>query len=107
MTLLISETYINKTENHCIGGTPEPYEPVHSDDINKLFRHLSRHYGRCTGKVYIDDRGGKTSAIGWVFTKRMSYEDDPKQTYLQETWVTLHDAPPTRTIKHHYHTIIF
>jgi hypothetical protein len=60
-----------------------------------------REYGRCQSTVYIDTEDG-AKAIGWVFVKRMPYSDAPNESYLQETWVTVHEAPPTRTVEYHY-----
>lgn len=99
--MLIQETWINQTEN-CINGESGLYETF-TDDVGKLYRHCLKEYGRCTGKVYIDTDAG-TKAIGWIFLKRQKYEDC-NETYLLETWVTLHDSEPERTIKHHYHFI--
>jgi hypothetical protein len=65
-----------------------------------LFRAMRREHGRCTGHVHVD-RDGRTLTIGWVFLKRRRYEDSP-DTYLAETWVTVHEREPTRTIEHHY-----
>lgn len=51
--VMISETFINHSKGYCIGDT-DPYEPYHSDNIGKLFRVLSREYGRCISSVYLD-----------------------------------------------------
>ena len=76
------------------------YEP-YTDNIKRLFTSYMREYGRCVSKVYIDTPEG-TKAIGWVFQKRTKYADCNK-TYLQETWVTLHENEPTKTVDYHYH----
>lgn len=75
------------------------YETYHKT-ISSLFRTCQKEYGRCEVSLYIDTPQG-TKRIGWVFLKRAKY-DDSHQTYLQETWVTLHDKPPTKTIEYHY-----
>ena len=72
-------------------------------DPGKLYRFLQCEYGRCTGAVY-HDIDGQSIKIGWVFEKRRKY-DDCNETYLAETWVTLHDAPPTKTTQYHYHAM--
>jgi len=54
----------------------------------QVFRFGQREYGRCTSKVYIDDRKGESHQIGWVFEKRQRYEDSDG-TYTLETWLTL------------------
>ena len=95
----IQETFINASENAQYGET-DVYE-TWTDDKGKLYKDLRSQYGKCTGKVYIDDQDGNAKAIGYVFQKRQAY-DRSKETYLQETWVTLHDAPPTKTVTYHY-----
>ena len=96
--LYVSETFINRTEGHRFSES-EPCETF-TDSPGELFRSMREEYGRCIGKVYID-KG--TRAIGWVFEKRMAYEDDSRTTYLREVWVTVHDAEPTRSVEYHYH----
>ncbi len=76
------------------------YEP-YTNNIGDLFLSLQREYGRCTSKVYIDTSEG-VKAIGWTFQKRQKYTDCNK-TYLQETWITLHEEKPTVKTAHHYH----
>ena len=72
-----------------------------TDSVGELYRAMRREYGRCEGRVY-RDTADSTKAIGWVFVKRMQYEDSP-DTYLRRVWVTLHDAPATRTVEYHFH----
>ena len=98
--MLISETYINATEGFQYGSA-DPYEPF-TDDIGELFRALSREYGRCTSKVYINGPDGNAQAIGWVFQKRIQYEDCTK-TYLAERWIVLHESHPDMHTEFHYH----
>lgn len=113
--LYISETFINQTEGYRFGesGVYETY--FEDDEIGKLFRSLQQEYGRCTSKVYIDTDEG-TKQIGWVFEKRMEYEDSRPRyddygrrqkpdTYIREVWVTVHEAPPTKTTEYHYHDL--
>jgi hypothetical protein len=100
MNLWISETYINVDTATRFGDSGGPYETF-TDDVGKLYRSLVSEYGRCVGKVRIDPDG---RAIGWVFRKRMKYEDT-RDTYIREVWVTLHDEPDTVKVDrtHHYH----
>ena len=87
-------------EKHYRCGDSGLYEP-YTDNIKQLFYSYMREYGRCVSKVYIDtDQGVK--AVGWVFQKRMKYTDC-NDTYLQETWVTLHESKPTIVQTDHYH----
>lgn len=109
--LWIEETYINQTKGYQFGSTGV-YE-TWTDDKGKLFRSLQKEYGRCVSRVYRDTDEG-TKSIGWVFEKRMEYDDGPypryddygnrvkPDTYVREVWVTLHQAPPTKTIEYHY-----
>lgn len=102
--MYISETFVNETKGYRFGETG-PFE-AWTDDKGKLFRSLRQEYGRCTGRVYVDT-DGKTKPVGWVFEKRMKYEDargnDREQDYYtRSVWVTLHTALPTRTTKYHY-----
>lgn len=84
MSLYIRESYVNASE-HCRIGDSGVYE-TSFDTTGELYRHCLQEFGRCTGKVYIDRHDGKgRRQIGWVFVKRV-------QTYLQETWVTVHTA---------------
>lgn len=95
MTLFAQENWINITEN-CGQGDSDVYE-TGCETRPELYRAMQQQYGRCIGKVYID--AGKP--VGWIFHKRQKY-DDCNKTYLQETWVTVHSGPPTKTIKYHY-----
>jgi hypothetical protein len=81
-------------------GSSDVYESCH-DKPGELFRDLQKQYGRCTSRVYVGD--GKP--IGWVFQKKVPYTDrwsKPGEVYDQETWVTVHSGPPTKTVEYHY-----
>lgn len=54
-------------------------------DDNDLYRRLQREYGRCESKIYVDTARGAREC-GWVFVKRVPYDDAPG-TYLREVWV--------------------
>ena len=82
-----SEDYVD-AEKHLLLGNSEPYE-TYCETPGELFRASRKEYGRCTSRIYIDTSEGMKS-VGWVFLKRQAYEDSPKETYLQETWVTLY-----------------
>jgi hypothetical protein len=103
------ETFVNETKGHQFGES-DWYEPF-TDDVGRLFRSLQKEYGRCVSRVYVDPAGGgKPKAIGWVFEKRMEYEDyrpsrGGDRYYTRAVWVTLADKveviPETRTVEHH------
>lgn len=100
--LWVQETYENDTEGHVVGES-DVYE-AWTGDVGKLYRTMAREYGRCTGKVYVDQKDGPPIAVGWTFVKRDKYEDST-ETYLRRVWVTLHDAAETRTVEYHYHAM--
>lgn len=93
--LVVSEAYINATTETRFGESDwqEPY----TDDVGQLYRSMVDEYGRCTGHVYVSTTEGDNVAVGWVFVKRMKYEDyrsglrhvRGERTYLREVWVSL------------------
>lgn len=90
--LQINESYVNQTKGHRFGESGW-YEPF-TDSRAKLFRSLQREFGRCVSRVYQDTPDGKPDAIGWVFEKRMRYDDArgnnaDRDFYIREVWVTL------------------
>lgn len=95
----VQEEYVDATQGVGISIDTTPQES-RFDDKGDLFRFCLQEYGRCVSKVYIDTPKGP-KAIGWVFQKRVKYTDCD-ETYLQEAWITLHTAPPVRSIKYNY-----
>ena len=65
----------------------------------ELYKYCLSEYGRCVSKIYVDPDGAKP--IGWIFIKREKYTDCD-ETYLQETWVTVHIATPKKSIEYFY-----
>jgi hypothetical protein len=99
--LWINETWVNATRGHGIGDSGVYETSYEEDERGALYRVLVKEYGRCVSKVYIDREGGPPKVIGWVFIQRAKYTDS-SDTYIRETWVTLHKAPPTVVTEHHY-----
>lgn len=106
--LLIQEQYVmiekdSKGEEVRRGGGDSGINPYEScfNTASEAYKGCMKAYGRCVSKVYVDE-DGKSKAIGWVFVKRRPYEDDRTKTFLSETWVTLHTAPPVRSVQHNY-----
>ena len=99
--MFVQETWINKTEGYTSGDS-DLYEPF-TDNIKQLFKALQREYGKCISKVYVD-QDKDTMPVGWVFEKSKRY-DDCKQSYILQTWVTLHQSKPTKTIEYHYQSL--
>jgi hypothetical protein len=97
----IEESYINATENYRIHDQVTPIKETYFDEDvtpGEIFRESQKEHGRCQSKVYIDTEDG-VAQIGWVFVKRLEYDDSP-ETYLQETWITLlseYDPRPRKT----------
>ena len=99
MSLLINETWCNNTENYVVGESGV-YETSFST-VRDLFKALQSEHGRCTGKMYIDRIDGTSRAIGWVFERSMKYEDCA-ETYIQETWVSVHEQRDNTKVTHFY-----
>jgi hypothetical protein len=106
--LYVEENWVDRTRNIRTGESGV-YETRFAH-VGDLFRFLRSEYGRCTSKMYVDTlelgpapARTKTApkVIGWVFVKRDRYEDTG-EPYLLETWVTVHEKRPTRTVKYHY-----
>ena len=89
---------INRTENYRLYDdyVIDVDDLYLGDDpsIGEIYREMQREYGRCVSKMYKDlannEQGHAYVQIGWVFEKRVKY-DDSKETFLQETWVSLAD----------------
>lgn len=94
------ENYRTDDERRVGLGESGTYETF-TDNRGELYRAMQKEYGRCTGKVYIGEDQDQIKEIGWVFIKRQTYQDSD-ETYLQETWVTIHTKEPTKTIEYHY-----
>lgn len=108
MGLLVEEHWINATKGHGIGDSGI-YESYFTSP-GQAYRECQKMYGRCISKVYIDRPGTKgqthqeIKAVGWAFQQRIKYEDSP-DTFIRETWVTLHEKMPEKHITHHYQEI--
>lgn len=97
--LWIQETWINETEGYQVGES-EVYETSYEEsERGKLFASLRREYGRCISCMFVGE--DNPIKIGWVFQKKVQYQDT-KEFYNQSTWVSLHKAPPTKTIRYNY-----
>ena len=103
--MLILEEYVQERNDgmRYHAGESGMYEP-YTENKGELFRAMQREHGRCTGHVYIDGEGMEPVKVGWVFQKRVKFSDC-NETFLQETWVTLHKSKPTVKTTHHYQYI--
>ena len=76
--------------------------------VSSLFLALQREYGKCVSKQYVDEKQEdgtfKAKQIGWVFEKRVKYDDawlikkGQPTTFLQEAWVTVYSDAPVTTV---------
>ncbi len=76
----------------------QPIFETRFDKPGDLFRDCVREYGRCTSKIYMDDKDGQSHQVGWTFLKRVPYEDDRRKTWLREVWVTMYAEPIRKDI---------
>lgn len=88
--LYVQESYVNETKGYRFGDS-EWYE-TYTDNIGRLFRDMQKEYGRCVSRMYVDKTDGRVIPIGWVFQKRMEYEDS-HDTYVREVWVQVSRTP--------------
>lgn len=91
--LRVKGTYVNKTAGHGIGSDPR-FEEV-DKTRGELYRSLQEEYGRCTGKMYRDVKGGGAVACGWVFEGKDRYSDTG-ETYIREAWIEVIEPAKAR-----------
>jgi hypothetical protein len=102
MNLMVNESWVNATKGwRC--GESGVYETC-VNNVYQLFRAMQKEYGRCVSKMYVDEANGKAKHIGWVFQKRRQY-DDCKETYIQETWVSVHEKPDETSVTSFYKSL--
>lgn len=108
MKLMTSESYVNQTKGYRFGDSgSEPIEQ-YAETVGELFRDLQQEFGRCVGKMYRDQPDGGVIQVGWVFEKRMTYEDARRpysedDFYTREVWVevfTEYEREVTVTVAH-------
>ncbi len=100
---MVSETYVNADKGYVYIDNP-PYES-YTNNMQRLFLNLQREFGRCVSKMYVDCKDGSTKEVGYVFQKRVEYDDPPRynpygkrykpKTYTQEVWVQIAIVPYT------------
>ncbi len=87
----IRETFVN-VDRDAIFGQGDWIE-TSSYTLGDLYRSLRAEYGACTGKQYSERVGKPDVQSGWVFRKRMKYEDS-NDTYIREVWVSVSTTAP-------------
>ena len=99
--IFVQESWINRTEGYSCGDSGVYETRDNIGEEGNLYRSMVKEHGRCISRVYIDGPNGEAKPIGWVFLKRRKYEDT-EETYLAETWVTLHNGKEKRTVEYDY-----
>jgi hypothetical protein len=97
--IYVEQDTVNATEGYTCGKT-DP-EETEFETKGEVFKWCLKRFGKCVSRVYIDRESGRPRKIGWVFQKRVKY-DDCNQMFLQETWITLHKAPSEHKTVYHY-----
>lgn len=95
MNIIAEFDYVNKTEGYRVGK--DKALETRFETKGELYRFCLKEYGRPVSKVYVGDG----QQIGWVFEKRVKY-NDCNETYLQKTWVTVHESMPEHKTIYHY-----
>ncbi len=97
--LWIKEIYVDATKGVRYGDA-DWYETRFADnELRPLLRSLIKEYGRVRS-MWRDKVGGGREQVGWVFEKRVEYEDVSKttpakeRTYLREVWVEVSIGDP-------------
>lgn len=83
------ECTVDRTAN-CRGDWSGWQETAYTTP-GELFRFLRGEYGGKVGRMYRELEGGDIQ-VGWVFTRRMKYDDSPEM-FLAEIWVEVSAAP--------------
>ena len=99
---LIKTTHINKDQNCVTSEYDYPLEDSIIDNLKDLYHFGLKEYGKCISKIYIDDKQGNPSHIGYMFVKKMKYEDC-NEYFLCETWLSLEHY--IETVEREYLTI--
>lgn len=90
--LWIKETYVDATKNQTYSIVDWYETKFRNDELRPLLRSLSKGFGRIRS-MWRDKPGGGRQQVGWVFEKRVAY-DDSKETYLREVWVEVSIGDP-------------
>jgi len=84
-------THIDRSRNCSYG---EYVETIDAETAGEAFRELASEFGRCESKVYIDKADGGALHVGWVFAKRVPYDDSPREFFTRETWASPVEVVP-------------
>ena len=102
--LWLNEIYMDEVRNYILGES-EPYETSYTaSEVGQLYRQLQKEYGACTSRIYVDTKTEQAIPVGWVFRKRIEYEDarpnwsKEQRYYLRSVWCELFSQQPIRTV---------
>lgn len=77
-------------------GESDWYETF-ADNVQQLFRSLQKGFGGCVSKIYQDTPMGdgtyREYSLGWVFEKKVKYEDCNKY-FIREVWCEISLVKP-------------
>jgi hypothetical protein len=97
--LWITEKYVDATKGQ-IYSVVDWYETRYEDDgLQALMRSSCKTFGRIRS-MWRDRPGGGRRQVGWVFERRVPYEDArpdwPRKdrTYLREVWIEVSIGDP-------------
>lgn len=95
--LWITKKYVDRDKGH-LYSVVDWYETKFDDNQRRaLFKSLSKEFGRARAMWVDKPGGGGRVQAGWVFEKRVRYEDC-KDTYLRETWVEVSIGDPRQPV---------
>jgi hypothetical protein len=90
--LWTKETYVDATKEQTY-SIVDWYETRYEDgELQALMRSSCKVFGRIRS-MWRDKPGGGRHQVGWVFEKRVAYEDC-KETYLREVWIEVSIGDP-------------
>lgn len=85
--LLVRVSLVNATRKRLLGKWPPGEEFGPYEDLRSLYKDMKSEWGGRVSAMYLDSADGGTRQVGWVFTRRVAYEGDPRKTYVREAWV--------------------
>lgn len=95
------ESFVNVTKGYRFGDGD--WFETFADSTGALYRSCNGEYGRCVSKMYRDRDGKLPIVCGWVFQKRMRYEDArgnrPEDHYIREVWVEVSTTEPRKYVE--------
>ncbi len=97
--LWITEKYINRNKGHIYSNVDWHETQFDDSQLRDLLKSFSKTLGRVRS-MWRDKPSGGRHQVGWVFEKRVEYEDAPKtkpareRTYLREVWVEVSVGDP-------------